>query len=101
MLHLINILCKTAFNTNSKNEFEDILQAEKFNFNSNVYDDLINSLIHYKHPRTGDTILNYASRCGNVNLIKMIYENYVKTENFLDFSNNDGKNALHEVNRRH
>ena len=95
MLNLINSLCKNI-NLNNKQDFETFLAATKSSPNLT---ETIKSLISYKHPQTGDTVLNYAARFGNVNLINQIYENYVQFDpnQFLNSCNNDGKNGLHEA----
>ncbi len=102
MLHLINSLCKNN-NLNNQQDFETFLvekfnQENKSNSNKNLIE-TIKSLISYKHPQTGDTILNYAARFGNANLIKLIYEHYTEfhPNQFLNSCNNDGKNGLHVV----
>ena len=51
-------------------------------------------LTEYKHPKTHDNILIYAARFKNLNLIKFLYE---KNKIDFNYTNKDGKNALHEV----
>lgn len=82
MLHLINLLCKNK--TISQQEFSDLIKTVS-----------LNDLINFKQEKTGDNILLYAARCGNLSLIKILNE---KFPNILSTStNHDGKNALHEV----
>jgi len=108
MLHFINILCQENSIPNDKQRFEEFLLEKKFNTElegdkrlENVLE-LTKSLIDYKQPKTGDNILSYASRFGNLNLFRMFYENYrnICPSTFIDYSNNDGKSGLHEVNTR-
>ena len=98
MLHLVNALCKASTGLETKTEFEAFLLKQ--NPIKAHPDDLVKSLFAFKHSQTGDTVLNFAARCGNVELIRMLCENYgdLCPKNFLDYSNNDGKSALHEVN---
>jgi hypothetical protein len=51
-------------------------------------------LIEFKHAKTNDNILIYAARFKNLNLIKFLFE---KHKIDFNYSNKDGKNALHEV----
>ena len=53
------------------------------------------NLINYQNKQTGDNLLLYASRFGNLNLIKFLHTNGLYKN--MSFANNDGKNALHEV----
>ena len=96
MLHLINILCQTSSIPTNKELFEEFLLSQKFKAE-------FKELINYKQPDTGDNILNYASRIGNLNLIRTICENYSDEcpKAFIDYSNNDGKSGLHEVSRKY
>lgn len=57
MLRKINSLCKNY----------NISSLDKQN---------LNELIDYKEKQTGDNILIYAARCGNLNLLRLLYENY-------------------------
>lgn len=65
----------------------------------NDYDrssDNLKYLFEYKHTKTHDNILIYAARFKNLNLIKFLFDKH-KIE--FNYTNKDGKNALHEVNK--
>jgi hypothetical protein len=47
----------------------------------------------YKNDKTWDNVLLYAARCENLNLLKILYNNQFD----FNYTNKDGKNALHEV----
>ena len=89
MLQIINCLCKSS-NLSKKSDFENLINNDET---------LLNNLFYYKHPKTGDCFIHYLVRSGNLNLLKFIYSNYssVYPNNYFEFSNNDGKTALHEV----
>jgi hypothetical protein len=96
MLELINLLCK------NKNYNENLIfkLVDSF-YNSRAIsyfnkDKILNDLVLYRHEKTGDNILLYAARCGNLELIKELKKLKSDLINF-NLSNNDGKNALHEV----
>ena len=95
MLHLINILCKSK-NLNGKIEFENVLKSST---STNDINSLLKDLFLFRHEKTGDCFTHYVSRTGNLNLIRLLQENYlhILPENYFEFSNNDGKTALHEV----
>lgn len=99
MQHLLKIL-----NSNkelSKQELETLVKTtcidelSSKNQQYNPLNDNLKFLIDYKHVKTWDNIVIYAARDSNLNLLKLLFEEYK-----LDFSytNKDGKNALHEVN---
>jgi ankyrin repeat protein len=92
MLKLINKLCKS----DKLEEEQDLLQIIQ---NSK---EVFNDLINFKHPKTNDTLIIYASRCGNFKLLKLIAEVYSKynpinSKDIFKITNNDGKNCLHEA----
>ena len=91
MLQLINSLCK-SWNLIDKFDFENLVKNA---------DKTLIELFDYKHPKTGDCFIHYLVRSGNFNLLKLIHSNYsnVYPQNYFEFSNNDGKTALHEVNK--
>lgn len=55
MLRVINLLCKNN-NIDSLNEYN------------------LKELFHFKEKKTGDNIILYAARCGNVNLLRVLFE---------------------------
>lgn len=55
----------------------------------------LNLVLNYQNKQTGDNLLIYAARSGNLNLIKLLNENSLYKN--MSFTNKDGKNALHEV----
>lgn len=55
----------------------------------------LNLVLAYQNKQTGDNLLIYAARSGNLNLIKLLNENSLYKN--ISFTNKDGKNALHEV----
>lgn len=55
MLQVINLLCKNN-NIDSLNEYN------------------LKELFHFKEKKTGDNIILYAARCGNVNLLRVLFE---------------------------
>lgn len=57
----------------------------------------LSDLLNYQNKQTGDNLLIYASRVGNLNLIKILNNTSNKTRVKLNFTNRDGKNALHEA----
>jgi hypothetical protein len=93
MLQIINSLCKSS-NLNEKSQFENLIKNDE---------KTLIDLFYFKHPKTGDCFLHYLVRSGNFNLLKLIHSNYsnVYPQNYFEFSNNDGKTALHEVNIYH
>ena len=95
MLHLINILCKSK-NLNGKIELENVLKSLT---NTNDISSLLKNLFLFRHEKTGDCFTHYVSRTGNLNLMRLLPENYlhILPENYFEFSNNDEKTALHEV----
>lgn len=82
MLQIINTLCKN----------QDPTLEEFKNTCKNVS---VENLYNFKEPKTGDNLLLYAARFGNLNLIKLLHHNYSHL-NF-NLTNYDGKNALHEA----
>jgi hypothetical protein len=84
----------------NEHEFIDIIQTYTIDFKQCKHyetykspTDNLKFLRNYKHEKTRDSILFYAARCSNLNLIKLLFQ-----YNF-DFNqiNIDGKNILHEV----
>lgn len=55
----------------------------------------LNLVLNYQNKQTGDNLLIYAARSGNLNLIKLLNEKSLYKN--MSFTNKDGKNALHEV----
>jgi ankyrin repeat protein len=55
----------------------------------------LNLVLNYQNKQTGDNLLIYAARSGNLNLIKLLNENSLYKN--ISFTNKDGKNALHQV----
>lgn len=55
MLRVINLLCKNN-NIDSLNEYN------------------LKELFHFKEKKTGDNIILYTARCGNVNLLRVLFE---------------------------
>lgn len=98
MLHLINELCKNdKFETDETLLFK-ILDEHLIKESSSITrdrDNLFKQLVEFRQDRTGDNLLIYASRCGNLGLLKRLHHNQARV-NF-NYSNNDGKNALHEA----
>ena len=95
MLQLINFLCKyTSSNTQFYGLIGEFFSQNKSACNITDEQHILYDLINYRQKKTGDNVLIYAARCGNLNLIKVL--NQSGHLNF-NFSNNDGKNALHEV----
>jgi hypothetical protein len=90
MLKFINNLCKNKFlrEDNFEKEFSSIIKFEQ--------------LINYKHPHSGDTVIHYACKCGNFELLRLIYNRLDPTlsRQYFQISNTDGKNPLHEVNSK-
>ena len=60
----------------------------------NPSNDNFKYLIEFKHVKTHDNILIYAARFKNLNLIMFLFE---KHKIDFNYTNKDGKNALHEV----
>ena len=54
------------------------------------------SVLNYANPTTGDNVIIYAVRSGNLNLIRLLNETSEFRFN-MAFTNHDGKNVLHEV----
>jgi hypothetical protein len=82
----------------SETELEKLIKSISLNeLYSNNYDpsnDNFKYLTQYKHAKTHDNILIYAARFKNLNLIKFLFE---KHNIDFNYTNKDGKNALHEV----
>lgn len=96
MLKFINFLCKTI--TNSSTSFDLETLSLKFQTKDEPKIDF-DILINYRHPQSGDNILHYAAKTGNLTLLELIAKKFDQ-ENLKIFFNNpnkDGKNALHEV----
>lgn len=96
MLKFINFLCKSTTNSTTSLEFEKH-SPHIFPGKESKID--FNALISYKHPQSGDNVLHYAAKSGNLALLELIAKNFDQ-ENLKIFFNNtnkDGKNALHEV----
>jgi hypothetical protein len=95
MLKFINFLCKSTKNLEDCSDFQTLScqflpKEEPIHFDT---------LINYKHPQSGDNILHYAAKSGNLALLELI-ANSLDQENLINFFNSpnkDGKNALHEV----
>ena len=86
-LHLINNLCK--------NHSIDSNQLEQFLLKSSL---TFEELICFKHKQTGDNVLHFATRAGNLNLLKLIKDKVANDAEFYFTNlNNDGKNVLHEA----
>jgi hypothetical protein len=98
MLHLINQICKRKDLT--KDIFESIIKSSHIDKIDTNINESIKRVLDYKHPQTGDNILNYAARTGNLSLLRLIDQEYSSlcSEAYFNYSNNDGKNCLHEVN---
>ena len=88
MLKCINNLCKNKF---LRGDDFDKEFSSKINFEQ---------LINYKHPHSGDTVIHYACKCGNLELLRLISNKLGPTlsRQYFQISNTDGKNPLHEVN---
>ena len=84
MQQLITYLCQ--INNLTQHELTDTLERKHVCFEQ---------LIGYQSPQTGDNLVLYASRFGNLHLLRMINEMCPFAMNRV---NRDGKNALHEVN---
>lgn len=96
MLKFINFLCKSITNSSTSLEFEK--HSPRF-FPGEESQLDFDALISYKHPQSGDNVLHYAAKSGNLTLLELIAKKFDQ-ENMKIFFNNpnkDGKNALHEV----
>jgi hypothetical protein len=93
MKNLINNLCKNK-SVNSI-ELEEQLNISTFSFDN---------LVNYKQIKTGDSLINYAAQFGNLKLLSLVYQKILRTNplsiHIFHSSNNDGKNGLHEVNKK-
>jgi ankyrin repeat protein len=53
-----------------------------------------NEILHWKHPRSGETCLLLCARYGHTDIVRCLFEEYNES---LEQWNNDGKRALHEA----
>ena len=108
MLQLVNYLCKETEAFENKDSFSKFLlqKATQLNIASSDSANLapvVQELCNYKHEKTGDSLINYAARCGNLRLLKFLFDDFELIPGTRDKSklfnstNNDGKNGLHEV----
>ena len=86
----------------SKSKFDNIVELSTSTANTiaaNDFHQKLVALFDFRHPKTGDNLILYAARCGNMCLIKLLRESYshMLPVDYFDSCNNDGKNALHEV----
>lgn len=88
MQNLIKLLCQSQLTS------LDVIRETISCKNPSV---TFESLLDYRNDQTGDNLVLYAARCGNLNLIQIINENYPTQ---MSSVNRDGKNALHEVQKR-
>ena len=111
MLSLINCVCKESSGAafKSKESFAEFLARKAVQYGvASILGSadvalLCQKLCGYRQEKTGDGLINYASRCGNLQLIEFLYQEIdtltglsIKSKLFSS-TNNDGKNGLHEV----
>lgn len=88
MQNLIKLLCQSQLTS-----LDEIREIISFRNPTMTFE----SLLDYQNEQTGDSFVLYAARCGNLNLIQIINEKYPTK---IGSVNRDGKNALHEVEKR-
>jgi hypothetical protein len=97
-LQLINILCKHFSRKHDHELVLSLIEQYLSTCDSRPLgqngEQILSDLIKFKHEKTGDNLIINAARVGNLDLIETLNEQ--SPLNF-NYSNKDGKNALHEV----